>query len=186
MRTHHLNRLIVFALASCAQSASAFLDTPYLTPANPTAGELVSVSIYGGECDLVDMGINWPPPVTQQGNDVKILFTGIHEGDPEFCYYGIGTSTYPVGAFAPGSYTLDVERRYMSFSGPWVQETLGVLPFTVSGVPTQQPVEMPTLNIVGLIALLLSIAAAALRRRLGDRFPARRISAEPRRDFGDR
>jgi hypothetical protein len=153
--------LLVFALALCSQRASAFLDPPYITPANPTAGDLVSVNIYGGECDLVDYGINWPPPVTQQGNELTIHFTGIHEEDPEFCYYGLGTSTYPVGTFPPASYTLFVERRYGTFSG-WVTETLGVIPFTVSGTPTQQPIEAPAPGRTGLCALLLGLTAASL------------------------
>ena len=119
MRIHPLKGLLVFALALCAQRAWAFLDPPYITPANPMAGEPVSVNIYGGECDLLDYGINWPPPVTQQGNSITILFTGVHEGDPEWCYYGVGTATYPVGTFPPGSYTLDVERRYGTPFGTW-------------------------------------------------------------------
>ena len=160
---HCLGSLLAVALALCAQRASAFLDPPYLTPANPVAGELVSVNIYGGECDLVDMGINWPPPVTQQGNEITILFTGIHEGDPEFCYYGVGTATYPVGTFPPGSYTLDVERRYGTPFGTWAQETLGVVPFTVSAGPQQQPVETPALTSAGVTALLLALIGAALR-----------------------
>ena len=101
MHSRHLQGLLVFALALCAEPAWAFLDPPYLTPANPVAGELVSVNIYGGECDLVDMGISWPPPVTQQGSSIVILFTGIHEENPEWCYYGVGTATYPVGTFPP-------------------------------------------------------------------------------------
>ena len=160
---HCLRSLLAVALALCAQRASAFLDPPYLTPANPVAGELVSVNIYGGECDLVDMGINWPPPVTQQGNEITILFTGIHEGDPEFCYYGVGTATYPVGTFPPGSYTLDVERRYGTTFGTWAQETLGIIPFTVSVAPQQQPVAAPALTSAGVIALLLALIGAALR-----------------------
>jgi hypothetical protein len=157
-----LRGLLVFALALCAPPASAFLDPPYITPANPTAGEQVLVNVYGGECDLIDDGLVWPPPVTQLGSEITILFTGIHEGDPEFCYYSLGTSTFPVGTFPSGSYTLDVERRYMSFSGPWIHETLGIIPFTVSGIPTQQPIETPALNPAGLIALLLSLTALVL------------------------
>jgi hypothetical protein len=157
-----LRGLLVFALALCAPPASAFLDPPYITPANPTAGELVSVNIYGGECDVADTGVIWPAPVTQQGNAMTILLTGIHEGDPEFCYFSLATETKPIGRFPAGSYTLEVERRYMSFSGPWIQETLGIIPFTVSGIPTQQPIETPALNPAGLIALLLSLTALVL------------------------
>jgi hypothetical protein len=161
MRIYHFGYLLLFALALCAQRASAFLDPPYITPANPTTHETILVNVYGGECDLVDMGIVWPPPVTQQGSEITILFTGIHEGDPEFCFYGLGTSTYPVGAFPPGTYTLDVERRYMSFTGPWIQETLGIIPFVVSGGPTPEPVEALTLNAAGFAVLLFALIAAA-------------------------
>ena len=161
MRTTHRLTFLLLALAPCAQRAWAFLDPPYITPANPVAGELISVNIYGGQCDLVDDGFAWPPPVTQQGNELTILFTGIHEEDPEWCYYGIGTATFPVGSYPTGSYTLQVERRYGTFDG-WVTETLGVIPFTVSGVPPQQPIEAPTLSTVGLGSLLLALIAMAL------------------------
>jgi hypothetical protein len=49
----------------------------------------------------------------------------------------------------------------MSFSGPWIQETLGVIPFVVSGGPAPRPVEAPTLNVAGFAALLLALIAAA-------------------------
>ena len=155
--------LLVFALALCARPAWAFLDPPYLTPANPVAGELVSVNIYGGECDVADTGVIWPPPVIQQGSAITILLTGIHEGDPEFCYFSLATETNPVGRFPPGSYTLDVERRYGTPFGTWAQETLGVIPFAVSAAPQQQPVETPTLSLAGLTALLLAMISAVLR-----------------------
>jgi hypothetical protein len=161
--------LAVLAFAFCAPPVWAFLDPPYVTPANPTAGDSISVSIhYGGGCDLVDYGINWPPPVTQQGNAITILFTGIHEGDPEWCYYGEGTVTYPVGEFSAGSYTLDVERRYATVFGTWTQETLGIIPFTVAGAPPAVPVEAPASGNASLAALLVALtgmAWLALRQR---------------------
>jgi hypothetical protein len=161
---HFIAAMLALLLAMLAEPASAFLDPPYITPTTPTAGELVSVNIYGGECDLVDDGFVWPPPVTQNGNELTILFTGIHEGDPEWCYYHVGTSTFPVGVFPPGSYTLDVERRYGNVFGSWTQETLGIIPFNVSGVPLQQPIEAPALGIVGVAGLFLAMVAAALLR----------------------
>jgi hypothetical protein len=169
MLSRRYRGLLVFALALCAQPAWAFLDPPYLTPANPVAGELVSVNIYGGECDVADTGVIWPPPVTQQGNSIVIHFTGIHEVNPEWCYFDVGTATYSVGTFPPGNYTLDVERRYGTIFGEWAQETLGIIPFTVSAAPQQQPIETPTLNLAGLTALLLVLIGAVLhdlRKRL--------------------
>ncbi len=163
MHAYRFVALLALTLALGSSPASAFLDPPYITPAHPIAGEMVWVNIYGGECDLVDMGIVWPPPVTQQGSEITILFTGIHEGDPEFCFYGRGTSTYPVGAFPAGDYTLDVERRYMSFSGPWIEETLGVVPFAVAAAPPQQAIEAPTLSMAGLGVLGLALVVVVLR-----------------------
>ena len=164
MPMHRLAPRLTSLLALFAAPAWAFLDPPYVTPAHPAAGDAISVSIYGGECDLVDMGINWPPPVTLQGNTITILFTGIHEDDLEWCYFSVGTATYPVGAYPAGSYTLDVERRYMSSTGPWIQETLGVIPFTVTGgALPPAPVSAPTLGIAGLSTLLLTLAGFAVQ-----------------------
>jgi hypothetical protein len=163
MHSSRLKSLLALALVLCTQRASAFLDPPYLTPANPAAGELVSVNIYGGECDVADTGVIWPAPVTQQGNIITILLTGAHETDPEFCYFSLATETKPIGRFPPGTYTLDVERRYDTPFGTWAQETLGIIPFTVSGEPQQQPIETPTLSLAGLTSLLLALIGAALR-----------------------
>jgi len=144
-------------------SARAFLDPPYITPANPTVGAPISVNIYGGVCDLADSGPVWPPPVTQEGSNITILLTGSHQTDPEWCYFSVGTETYPVGAYGAGSYTLDVERRYPSVTGVWVHETLGIIPFIVSGpIPTQTKAA-PALGIVGASVLILVLMALAAR-----------------------
>src|SRR5262245_16567948 len=112
MRLHHFRYPLLCALALCAERASAFLDPPYITPANPMAGQVVSVNIYGGGCDVADGGVIWPPPVTEQGSELTILLTGGHEEDPEFCYFGVGTFTAPIGIYPPGAYTLRVNWRY--------------------------------------------------------------------------
>lgn len=168
MRIHRLGRLLAVVLVMCAGRASAFLDPPYITPANPTAGELVSVNIYGGGCDAI-IGLPGYPQITRQGNDIHIVFFSVHYGDPQMCNLGNGTATTTIGSFSAGTFTLEVERRYMSFSGPWIQETLGVIPFVVSGGPETRPVEASTLSAAGLAGLLLALIAAArfaLRRNI--------------------
>jgi len=146
-----------------ARPASAYIGSPYLTPLQPTPYDAISVNVYSDQCDVIDMGITWPPPVTVQGSEITMLFTGIHEGDPEFCYFGAGISSYPVGTFPPGSYTLDVERRYVSFSGNWIQETLGIIPFTVTGnaPPPTMPVSTPALGTSASGILLLALSGFA-------------------------
>jgi hypothetical protein len=162
VRTRHLKGPLAVALALCTQPASAFLDPPYITPANPHAGELISVNIYGGECDLVDDGVTWPPPVSRQGDELAILLTGGHQEDPEFCYVGVGIYSFPVGVYEPGTYTLKVAWRYSTFSG-WTTETLGVIPFTVTGAPSRRPIEVPTLSIAGLGICAFTLLVAMLR-----------------------
>jgi hypothetical protein len=162
MRFRRLGWLSVVALAMCAQRASAFLDPPYITPEHPMSGQQISVNIYGGVCDAI-VGLPGYPQITAQENNIHILFFSVHYDDPEFCNLGTGTATIPLGSYSAGSYTLIVERRYMTVSGPWVQETLGVIPFTVSAAPSQPPIEAPTLSIVGLGVLGLALLVGMLR-----------------------
>jgi hypothetical protein len=161
MRFHRTGKVLVVALAMCAGRASAFLELPYIAPANPTAGEMISVNINGGVCDAI-IGLPGYPQITQQGNDIHILFFSVHFDNLELCNLGIGTATTSIGAFPAGSYTLEVERRYMTVFATWHQETLGLIPFTVSGGPPSQPVEAPTLGIPGLGSLWLALIVVAL------------------------
>ncbi len=159
--------LLTLVLSVCSRPVLAFLDPPYITPHNPKAGELISVNIYGGRCDVVDDGLTWPPPITQQGNELTIHFTGISEEDPEWCYFGVGTVTYSIGRYPTGSYTLHVERRYLTIFDTWHQETLGVIPFEVTEEPFAQAVSAPALSttgIAGLVLMIVGTAFAALRR----------------------
>jgi hypothetical protein len=168
MRIHYFRYLLLFALALYAEHASAFIGPPYVTPAHPMAGDTISVNVYRGECDVLSIGIV-PPAVEEHDGHITALFTGIHEDDPEWCIYSTGTETVAIGSFPLGSYTLDVERRYMTVFGTWHQETLGIIPFVVSGDPARQPVEALTLNVAGLAGLLLTLIAVAhfaLRRNI--------------------
>lgn len=162
MRAYRFVSLFSLTLALGSSPAWAFLDPPYITPANPVVGDMVSVSIYGGQCDLVYVGLEWPPPVSQQGSEITIHFTGDHESDPELCYFGIGTMTYPVGTYPVGSYTLRVEWRYTSVGGSWVQQTLGIIPFAVAEAPAAHPLPAPALGVTGLVGLLLALGGMAL------------------------
>lgn len=157
---------IAFAAAALfAQRAQAFIDPPYLSPEHPVAGETVSVSIRSGECDAILTGVV-PPRITQNGNAVRILFWSSTDTDPILCNVPIGTGTYSVGSYPPGTYTLQVDREYFGAAGELITETLGVLPFTVAGIATP-PVAAPTLGgtaIAWLILGLVGLAALATSR----------------------
>jgi len=163
MCKHRFALLLALLFVLFAQTAQAFFGVPYVTPAEPVAGETISVNVYqGGHCDLIDNGGNPNyPQVSQQGNAITILLIGARETDPEWCIFGEGTSTHTVGAFPAGSYTLQVDLRYSSLEG-WVVETLGVVSFTVAGVPAAEPIAAPTLNVAGIGILTLTIVGASV------------------------
>ena len=156
-----LAALLVLGSALFSAPASAFLDPPYITPANPTSDDAISINVYGGECDVLNIGIV-PPVVEQNGGDINILFTGIHEGDPEWCYFGVGTVALVLGRYPPGSYVVEVDRRYLTIFATWTEETLGVIPLTVTGDPVAKPIVTPTLSKKGVAFLQLTLAIIAL------------------------
>lgn len=150
---------MLFALVT--QTAHAFFDPPWITPAAPRAGEVVSVNIRGGICDAI---LEWPgyPQITQEGNAVRILEYGYHVDFEDLCIYGVGTLTEPIGAFPPGDYTLTVDFLYNDFAFGYTIITLGVVPFTVTGTVSATPV--PASNSSGLVALLLIMVGLAVWR----------------------
>jgi len=152
---------LMMILALLAQPARAFFDPPYITPAQPIAGEPISVNIPGCICDAI-IGLPGYPQVTQEGNAITILFFGVRNFDPEACYYAVGAAAFPVGSYVPGSYTLNVKLRYIGGTGIFLVDTLGVVPFTVTGgAPPPASVPTPTLDIPGLSLLLLALAGIA-------------------------
>src|SRR5215510_9648036 len=105
MLHRHAAPILSLLCALIANDARAFFEPPWITPAAPSAGELVSVNIHGGGCDAIFESPGYPQ-ITQQGNAVHIVEYGEHEGFGGWCIYGIGTLTEPIGTFLPGDYTL--------------------------------------------------------------------------------
>lgn len=151
-----------------AQSAQAFFDPSWITPENPIAGQTVSVNIRGGICDAI-FGEEGYPKITQEGNAIRIRWFGQHwpEGSGDLCYFPVGTLTYPLSAYPPGSYTLTVELAYIDyFDGPSIL-TIGVVPFTIAEPPP--PVSLPTLGALGMFALVVVLLVLSFRSLLARR-----------------
>jgi hypothetical protein len=159
MFKHRVAFIMTLLFAFVAQSAPAFFDPPWITPEAPRAGEIVSVNIHGGICDAI---LEWPgyPQITQEGNAIRVLEYGYHVDFEDFCIYGVGTLTEPIGAFPPGDYTLTVDFLYNDFAFGYTIITLGVVPFTVTGAVSATPV--PTSSSLALLALLLLMSGLAL------------------------
>jgi len=143
-----------------AQTADAFIDPPYLTPEDPVSGETVSVNIRGGICDAI-LGLSGWPQISQEGNAIRVLFWGVRNSDPILCNYSVGTGIYAVGSYTAGLYTLQADLRYFDDMGETVEETLGIIPFTVTGSATPA-VSAPALRDEGLGILVLGFGGFAL------------------------
>lgn len=149
-----LLRAVVFAgLSAHAIAAQAFLDPPLLAPSRPVAGDVVAVNVAYGVCDAI-IGIN---ELSQNGSAIRVVLSGIHYDDPFMCNLPSATGTYPIGLYAPGAYTVQIDFFYNSVIG--VPETipLGVVPFEVSRAvdsAASAPVNDPR-----SLALLLSVLA---------------------------
>jgi hypothetical protein len=160
-----------------ASNANAFIGEPYLLPANPVAGETISVNIPNGECDAI-LGIPGWPRVSREGHAVRIDLWSSSVHDPELCIYIPGISTYSIGEFPPGAYTLRVDREFMGDFGGDNIETLATLPFVVNGPSEAAP--LPSLGLSAFVVLTLSLCAFAgdaLRRQ---RAALRRVSEDGR------
>jgi len=149
----------ILFLAFFAQTARAFIDPPWITPAEPRAGETVSVNIRMGICDVIVSRPGYPQ-ITREGNSIHLLEYGHHWDGGELCIYDIGTLTEPIGAFPPGHYTVTVDFVYDNYPDGYATITLGVIPFAVAGAAAAVPV--PTFTPAGLLVLTLVMICLAI------------------------
>ena len=108
---HRIASALALLFALVAQTAHAFIDPPWITPAAPMAGETVSVNIRMGICDAIFERPGYPQ-ITQAGNAIRILEYGHHWDDDALCIYYVGTTTEPIGTFPPGDYVMTVDFLY--------------------------------------------------------------------------
>jgi hypothetical protein len=149
--------LLVMVLAVAAPQAHAFFDQPWTTPAEPKAGDMVSLNIREGMCDGIFFRIGYPE-ITQQGNAIRVLEYGHHWDDETYCIYPVGTFSEPIGRFEAGTYKLTADLIYPDFFGPVVLN-IGVVTFTVAALP---PAPVPASTLPDLAALGLGLLVIAI------------------------
>jgi hypothetical protein len=156
-RKAFLLRVLVAALCVCAHPlwAQTIVDTPVLNPAAPIAGQTVNVDLHGSPCVLYLTPPDYPSVVTRDANAITLVVQAYVSSDPDFCIYPTFTISYPIGAFGPGHYTVQVDAQYPEFLGGTITQTLGTLPFNVSA-----PRPVPALSGLMLVLLTLLIGVA--------------------------
>jgi hypothetical protein len=156
-----VSRIMALSCFFLAQSANAFFDPPWITPVDLFAGDTVSVNIRAGVCDGI-LEMDGYPQVTRYGNAIRILFFGSHVTNTDFCNYPSGTAVVGVAAYSAGSYTLQVDVDYISFTGDPRTLNLGAVPFTVLG-SAGQPVPAPAIGGPSMLVLIVGLSGVALR-----------------------
>ena len=151
--------VVALLFALCAHSALAFFDPPWITPAAPRAGEVASANIRMGICDAIVFTPGYPQ-ITRQGNAIRIVEFGDRVPSEDYCIYPILTTTESIGSLLAGDYVLTVDFVYDNYPLGLTTITLGVIPFTVTGVTPTAPV--PASTPPGMFLLLVLISGAAL------------------------
>jgi hypothetical protein len=152
---------VALLLATLPSSTRAFFDPPWITPAAPRVGDVVSASFRMGDCDarVEEPGF---PQITRTGNAIRLVVYGVHEDTAELCVYPAATGTESIGTLEAGSYTLTVDFIYDDYLlGPTVIN-LGVIPFTVVG--TMSAVPVPILSSASALVLLLVLCGVSVWR----------------------
>jgi hypothetical protein len=150
-----------------------FFDPPWITPASPTASDVVSVNIRGGICDSIFFKQGFSQ-ITQQGHSIRILEYGHHWDDLDLCIYDVGTLGEPIGTFAPGDYTLTVDFVYQDY--PVGIRRLPSVSFRSPLQASHRRPAVPAWTTFGRLASLVVICGSALwalrlRRRSAQRVP---------------
>ena len=151
---------LAWVFAFVAPSAHSFFDPPWVTPGAPISGATVYVNLRDGICDAI---VEHPgyPQITQQGSAIHLVEYGHHWDTADLCIYDIGHLVEPIGAFAPGDYTVTVDFVYDDYPFGLRTVNLGMISFSVGGAAPV--VEVPASTPSGLTALLILIGYLALR-----------------------
>jgi hypothetical protein len=161
-RVHsHIIAVATLAFTLTAPNVYAFIDPPWIMPAAPRSGEVVSAKLRMGICDAVAFRPGYPQ-ITQQGNQIRLVEYGDRAPTEDLCIYPILTTTQPIGSFTPGDYVLTVDFTYDNYPFGLTTITLGVIPFTVTGATTAT--QVPALTFQGMVALLIILSCPAYRR----------------------
>lgn len=148
-------RLCAAVVCLASSTAQGFIDPPMLTTPNPTAGQLVFISLRAGGCDFI---MNHDvPQVTVSGSTIRVLLWNA-ANTPPFCLFEPLVFPIPVGRFPAGQYRLQIDSYWHGSSG-LVFEPIGTLALTVRGAA---PVPAPALGGGAGFLLGLSLAIVGL------------------------
>lgn len=119
--------LTLLMLASLSHAEVEFVG---LDPAQPQAGEPVSMILHYAGCDLLHAG----QEVSQSGNTIRAIVDGVRSDG--FCVIPSTQGEFPIGQYDVGNWLLQIDYRYDDpVSGNIVIETIDTITFAVAPAP---------------------------------------------------
>ena len=158
-----LSIALALACGFVADTSHAYINTPFITPTSPAAGQMLSINVDAGVCDGI---ISEPgyPQVSQVGGDVRIVLAALRYTDSEECILPSGVATVSFGTLPEGSYQVTVDVFYYAGFGTPTIETIGVLPLVVRAAAVG-PVGAPATTPMGLAMLVTLLMGVAMSRQ---------------------
>jgi hypothetical protein len=154
---------LLLPLLLLAFEACAYVDPPTFSPAAPTSNDVVVMTFRTGYCHaFADEGYRPPEIVVNDGFiDVTILGEALSGGH---CIYPpIIESSYTIGRFPAGSYSVRLFRRHL---GPPSHNFVDPFPYFVAPLAVMQapPTAIAATGSRGNLLLMFGIAGFALLR----------------------
>jgi len=163
MLKHCRGVLVGILLLVVSTNALAFWDPPYITPPSPNAGQVASVNIRMGDCDVLFHAPGYPQ-ITQSGTHITVVQWGQHWEPGELCTFLTGTATLEIGAYPPGQYMVSLSMRYRDFFSDIQELHLGDAQFTVAA-PTASASPVPALGFFTIGCMILLMLAIVWWRK---------------------
>jgi hypothetical protein len=122
--------LVLFLCLFASSQGQASMSAPQIFPAEPMAGQTVSLQLQAQGCDAVVQEPGYPR-FRFDGTTIRLLVQTIHAVDPAACIYDPpARATFDLGSYPAGTYTLQVERHYDMRMGLAVVQSIGSQTFT--------------------------------------------------------
>jgi len=169
---YRFSATVVLALACllAVGTAHAYINTPFITPASPHAGETLYVSVDSGVCDAIVAEPGYPQ-VTVNGSIVRVVLLALRYTDIELCNLPSGVGTLPIGALLAGTYQITVDVFYYDLFGNPHNDTIGVLPLVVQAAAAA-PIGAPAMTTTGLALLVALLGGVAVWRQYRTGLPS--------------
>ncbi len=157
-----LSRMFIFLIALApAHKSLAYIDPPTFSPAKPTSEHTVVMTFQTGYCHAFADENYQPPDILVKDGFIDIIVFGLVESGVHCNFPPVMKSSYTIGRFPAGSYSVRLFRRHF---GPPSYNPVDPFPYFVAPLVVAQapPKSISTIDSRTGLLLILAITAVAI------------------------